>query len=69
MGHNLPKLERGKHSASGEVVSKTAHARSALVTCRARVHRLLLLALVSALPFPSSAGEPVAPADLKTATL
>ena len=43
-------------------MSKTAHAISALVTCRARVHRLLLLALVLALPFPSSAGEPVAPA-------
>ncbi|HEY2634675.1 MAG TPA: hypothetical protein VGI51_08120 [Steroidobacteraceae bacterium] len=49
-------------------MSKTAHARSALVTCRARVRRLLPLAQVLALPFPSSAGEPVAPADPETTT-
>lgn len=40
---------------------KIVHAIS-LVTCRARVHRLMLLALALALPFASSAGEPIAPA-------
>jgi len=42
-------------------VSKTAHATSALAICRVRVHRLLLLALALAVPFPSSAGEPISP--------